>query len=253
MKRDQSLVIVIPTYNEALTLPLLIEELRGLALPAIRIMVVDDASPDGTAELAASLDDPDGVPITVLRRPGKAGLGRAYLEGFAAALAVDCDYVVQMDADGSHDPRFLAPMLQTAISTRADVVIGSRYAEGGVLDPSWPTSRRLLSRWGNFYARTILRIPIRDITAGYKLWRSSALRTMDLSAVRSGGYSFQIEMNYYAYLRGFTIIETPISFVERRAGRSKMSLKVKIEAAVNPFMLRMKKRSILRQRRESAA
>jgi len=236
-----ALTVVVPTYNEAESLPALVEALYALDLPDLRVLVVDDSSPDGTGRLAEELGERlrlGGEPfVRVLHRPQKQGLGRAYVAGMTRALEDGADFVVQMDADFSHEPAEIPKMLEALERTGAGVVIGSRYVPGGSLDPDWTRARRLLSVWANFYARTILRMDVRDITAGFKLWRREALLAVDLARITSDGYAFQIEMNWEARRRGYEIVEIPIYFRERREGASKMSFHVQAEAAIRPFQL----------------
>jgi dolichol-phosphate mannosyltransferase len=233
--------VVVPTYNEAENLPTLVEALYALDLPDLRVLVVDDSSPDGTGHLAEELGERlrrEGEPfVRVLHRPQKHGLGRAYVAGMTRALEDGADFVVQMDADFSHEPSEIPKMLDALERTGAGVVIGSRYVPGGSLDPDWTRARRLLSVWANLYARTILRMDVRDITAGFKLWRREALLAVDLARITSDGYAFQIEMNWEVQRRGYEIVEIPIYFRERREGASKMSFHVQAEAAIRPFQL----------------
>ena len=238
--------VVIPTYNEAENLPALVEALDALDLPDLRVLVVDDSSPDGTGrraeELGERLRRGDEPFVRVLHRPQKQGLGRAYVAGMTRALEDGADFVVQMDADFSHEPAEIPKMLAALERTGAGVVIGSRYVPGGSLDPEWTRARRWLSQWANFYARTILRMDVRDITAGFKLWRREALLAVDLARITSDGYAFQIEMNWEVRRRGFDIVEIPIYFRERREGASKMSFHVQAEAAIRPFQLLFRRR-----------
>jgi dolichol-phosphate mannosyltransferase len=238
--------VVIPTYNEAENLPALVEALDALDLPDLRVLVVDDSSPDGTGRLAEELGERlrrGAEPfVRVLHRPQKQGLGRAYVAGMTRALENGADFVVQMDADFSHEPAEIPKMLEAMERTGAGVVIGSRYVPGGSLDPDWTRARRLLSVWANFYARTILRMDVRDITAGFKLWRREALLAVDLVRITSDGYAFQIEMNWEVRRRGYEIVEIPIYFRERREGASKMSFHVQAEAAIRPFQLLFRRR-----------
>lgn len=238
--------VVIPTYNEAENLPALVEALDALDLPDLRVLVVDDSSPDGTGRLAEELGERlrrGAEPfVRVLHRPQKQGLGRAYVAGMTRALEDGADFVVQMDADFSHEPAEIPKMLEAMERTGAGVVIGSRYVPGGSLDPDWTRARRLLSVWANFYARTILRMDVRDITAGFKLWRREALLAVDLVRITSDGYAFQIEMNWEVRRRGYEIVEIPIYFRERREGASKMSFHVQAEAAIRPFQLLFRRR-----------
>ena len=233
--------VVVPTYNEAENLPALVEALYALDLPDLRVLVVDDSSPDGTGRIAEELGERlrrgEEPFVRVLHRPQKQGLGRAYVAGMTRALDDGADYVVQMDADFSHEPTEIPKMLEAIERTGAGVVIGSRYVPGGSLDPDWTRARRLLSVWANLYARTILRMEVRDITAGFKLWRREALLAVDLARITSDGYAFQIEMNWEVRRRGYEIVEIPIYFRERREGASKMSFHVQAEAAIRPFQL----------------
>jgi len=249
-----SLTVVVPTYNEADNLPTLVDALFALPLPNLRVLVVDDESPDGTGTLAEELaichNDGPRPRMAVLHRGRKSGLGRAYVAGMTQALGEGTEFVAQMDADFSHCPDYLPRMLGVLLSTGAGVVVGSRYVEGGKLDRQWSWSRRILSRWANFYARTILSMRVRDITAGFKIWRSEVLRAINLKSIDSDGYVFQIEMNYLCKILGYTIVEVPIDFMDRRRGRSKMSMAVKIEAALQPFQL-LWRHSRLRRSRAS--
>lgn len=224
---SKSLVIV-PTYNEIESLEALIGRLRQ-AVPDADVLVVDDASPDGTGELADRLATADPG-IAVLHRPGKDGLGRAYLAGFQRAIDGGYDYVVEIDADGSHDPDDLPAMLELA-AAGADLVIGSRWVDGGAVR-NWPWIRQAISRCGNWYARTALRSGIHDITAGYRVYRTSALIDLDLADVSSQGYCFQVELAWRLEKSGHRIAERPITFVERATGRSKMHVGIVIEALV---------------------
>ncbi|MGH8898425.1 MAG: polyprenol monophosphomannose synthase [Egibacteraceae bacterium] len=246
------LTVVVPTYNEADNLPTLVEALFALPLPNLRVLVVDDGSPDGTGSLAEELarrhNGKGRSRMTVLHQDRKAGLGRAYVAGMTQALDEGAEFVAQMDADLSHPPGCLPRMLGVLLSTGAGVVVGSRYVEGGRLDRKWSWSRRILSRWANFYARTILKMRVRDVTAGFKIWRSEVLEAIGLESINSGGYVFQIEMNYLCKKLGYAVVEMPIDFMERRSGRSKMSMAVKVEAALRPLELRWRHRHLQRIR-----
>jgi dolichol-phosphate mannosyltransferase len=222
--------IVVPTYNEAGSIERL---LRGVACALAqvapgdhRILVVDDGSPDGTARIAERVNTELGV-VEVLRRSAKDGLGRAYLAGFAHALAGGAQLVGQMDADLSHDPTHLPAML--AAAQDADLVLASRYVPGGGV-ADWGPLRRGLSRFGCAYARTLLGVPLRDLTGGFKLIRREVLEAIELESVRSQGYVFQIEITYRALLAGFRVVEVPIVFRDRTAGDSKMSARIALEA-----------------------
>lgn len=223
------ITIVLPTYNEAENLPKLVSALLSLPLE-LSVLVVDDHSPDGTGEIADQLSEQHPGKVSVLHRAGKLGLRSAYIEGFRKAFGMGADAVVQMDADFSHDPAVLTEMAGRIAS--CDVVIGSRYVKGGSLDERWPIWRKMLSAFGNFYARTILNFPLRDVTTGYRMWRREVLLSMPLDRIRSNGYIFLVEMAYVAYLMKYKVSEVPIHFADRRWGKSKMSLKIQLEAAV---------------------
>jgi len=222
------ITVVTPTYNEAENLPKLVSALFTLPLE-LRVLVVDDNSPDGTGVIADELAHQHPRRVRVLHRAGKLGLRTAYLEGFASALETDADAVVQMDADFSHDPSALAAMAERLAS--CDVVLGSRYVSGGSVDSRWPRWRRGLSAFGNFYARTILGLPLRDVTTGYRMWRRAALEGMPLHRIQANGYVFLVEMAYLAHILEYKIGEVPIYFADRRWGKSKMSFKIQAEAA----------------------
>jgi dolichol-phosphate mannosyltransferase len=222
--------LIIPTYNEAVNLERIVTaaraELSRVAAGSYRILVVDDNSPDGTGAIAATLAAA-GDDIQVLHRPGKAGLGQAYLAGFDRALRSGAEMVIEMDADFSHDPRYLPAMLEAARS--ADLVLGSRYvAGGGVRD--WGLARQLISRGGGLYARLVLGVHVHDLTGGFKVIHRRVLEAIDLPSVRAEGYVFQIEVTYRAVLAGFTVAEVPIVFADRTAGKSKMSARIALEA-----------------------
>jgi len=237
--RSAYVVVILPTYQEAANLPVILTALFALPLFRLCVLVVDDNSPDGTGQIAEQLADKYGRHrLGVVHRQGKEGLGKAYLAGMTQAMNFGADFIVQMDSDGSHGPEYLPGMLGTLLATGADVIIGSRYVVGASVGTEWPWYRKALSAFANSYVRFLLRLGIRDVTAGYKLWRASALEAIGLANVRSNGYSFQVEMNYRARLRGLKIVELPIHFADRREGESKMSLKVQLESALMPFKLR---------------
>ena len=223
------ITIVLPTYNEAENLPKLVSVLFSLPLD-LAVLVVDDNSPDGTGTFADELSEKNQDKVFVLHRAGKLGLRSAYLEGFQVAFGLGADAVVQMDADFSHDPAVLAEMARHIASHH--VVFGSRYVKGGSLAQGWPAWRKALSAFGNFYARTILDLPLHDVTTGYRMWRREALQNMPLERIRSNGYIFLVEMAYVAFLMGYDISEVPIHFADRRWGKSKMSLRIQLEAAI---------------------
>jgi dolichol-phosphate mannosyltransferase len=240
--RDAAVTVVLPTYNESANLPVVVGALLALPLPQLSVLVVDDESPDGTGKVADELAAAHPGRVAVVHRAAKEGLGRAYVDGMSRALDAGAEYVVQMDADLSHPPEYIPQLLGTLLSTRAGVVIGSRYVPGGSLAEEWGLDRRLLSGWANFYVETLLRLRIRDVTAGYKLWSREALLDVGLQRVHSNGYSFQVEMNYLAARNGHKIVEIPIHFEERHLGSSKMTLAVKLESAKLPFQLRRRYR-----------
>lgn len=229
------ITIVIPTYNEAENLPRLVSALFALPIPDLRLLVVDDNSPDGTGKLAEELSAQYDGRIGVLHRPGKLGLGSAYIQGFQRCLLEGAEAVLQMDADFSHPVEKIPELI--AILEQCDFAIGSRYVPGGRLDEHWPLWRKGLSAWGNFYARTILGMTIRDVTGGFKLWRAATLRAMPLEQIKSNGYVFQVEMNYAATRLGFSSREIPIYFADRRWGQSKMNFRIQIEAAIRVWQL----------------
>ena len=230
--------IVVPTYNEAVNLEPLLGGIRTAA-PDARVLVVDDSSPDGTGELADALAARDGN-VEVLHRPGKAGLGLAYVNGFAHTLRGGARYVVEMDADLSHDPRDVPRLLERA-RAGADLVLGSRYVEGGGVE-DWDLLRRVLSRGGCRYARTMLGVGIRDLTGGFKCFRAATLEAIRYETVRSQGYAFQVELTYRALARGLRVEELPITFRERTAGESKMSARIAAEAVWLVPALRLARR-----------
>ncbi|AEW96599.1 dolichyl-phosphate beta-D-mannosyltransferase [Streptantibioticus cattleyicolor NRRL 8057 = DSM 46488] len=240
------LTVVMPTYNEAENLPRMAEALIGLGLPGLRLLVVDDNSPDGTGEVAESLarhyNDETHTRVSVLHRTAKDGLGRAYVAGMDQAVADGAAYVLQMDADGSHPVEYVPQMLGTALATGAGFVVGSRYVSGGRLAEEWGLHRRLLSRWANTYVSSVLRTGLRDVTAGFAMWRADTVTAMRLSEVRSNGYSFQVELKYQAVRAGYTGVEVPIHFEERQIGASKMTAAVQIESAILPWRLRFDSR-----------
>lgn len=227
-------LVIIPTYNERENLIPLVGCLLELH-PALDVLIVDDASPDGTGALADALAQQTGR-VHVIHRSGKQGLGTAYVTGFRFALAHDYDLVVEMDADFSHRPSDLPRLLEAA--ARADVVIGSRYVPGGQA-VDWSLLRRCISRGGSLWARLVLGLPVHDATSGFKCFRRRALEVLDLDAIRSNGYAFQVEVNYLCYRRGFRIREVPIVFVDRRVGKSKMSTGIVLEAMLMVLKYRL--------------
>ena len=232
--------LILPTYNEAEN----IEALVRAALPQLEstgrehtILIVDDGSPDGTGQIADRLAE-EHEPVRVLHRSAKQGLGRAYLAGFEVALAGGADLVLEMDSDFSHDPADLPRLI--AAADAADLVLGSRYVPGGGVE-DWGIVRRALSRGGSAYARLLLGVPVRDLTGGFKCFHRRVLETIDLQGVHADGYGFQIELTYRAVQAGFRVAEVPITFRERRVGRSKMTARIALEAVWKVPALRLRR------------
>jgi len=231
------IVVIIPTYQERDNISPIVARVRS-SVPEADVLIADDNSPDGTGKIADELAAHDDH-VQVLHRPAKAGLGAAYVAGFGVALAAGYDVVVEMDADGSHQPEQLPRLLEALAS--ADVVLGSRWVEGGQVS-NWPKSREILSRGGNAYARVALGIPLRDATGGYRAYRAKVLRSFDLTTVRSQGYCFQVDLALRSWERGYRIVEVPITFVERELGASKMNRAIVIEALVRVAVWGVKRR-----------
>lgn len=243
------LSVVIPTYNEAENLPNLVSALFSLPIQDMRILVVDDNSPDGTGQVADALAESQPGKLSVLHRPGKMGLGTAYIQGFQKVLEEGAEAICQMDADFSHPPELLPDLVDTLQS--CDIALGSRYMPGGSVDRNWPYWRKGLSAFGNFYARLILRLPVRDVTGGYRVWHREALSGMPLDLVRSNGYAFQVEMTYVACKLGYCIKEIPFYFADRKWGQSKMSLRIQREAAIRVWQLLFEYRTLGRKSYQS--
>jgi dolichol-phosphate mannosyltransferase len=226
-------LVCLPTYNEQDNVVPMTEAILA-ATPDVDVLIIDDNSPDGTGQLA------DGIAgreprVKVLHRAGKEGLGKAYLAGFEWALGHGYDLILEMDADFSHDPKYLPGMLEAARS--ADLVLGSRNIPGGGT-VNWGVGRKIISRGGSFYARTILGIPVRDLTGGFKCFHRKVLESIDLPTVECSGYAFQIELTFRALRRGFRVVEFPIVFVDRRVGQSKMSKRIVLEALGKVWSIR---------------
>jgi dolichol-phosphate mannosyltransferase len=234
--------IVIPTYNEAGNLAPLATQLWSLPVAGVRILVVDDASPDGTGEQADALARAHPGRFEVLHRTGKLGLGTAYLAGFNHVIRQGAETIVQMDADFSHSPAYLPGFLEGLRG--ADVVVGSRYIPGGCLDDRWSLPRQALSRFGNVYARTILGMSLHDVTGGFRVWKRATLTAMPLDRIQSNGYVFQVEMAYVASRLGFRFLEMPIYFEDRRIGQSKMSFRIQVEAALRVWQVLLAHRAV---------
>jgi dolichol-phosphate mannosyltransferase len=225
-------VVVVPTYNERDNLPQLLTGL--LQYPALKVLIVDDKSPDGTGQMAEDIAREHPGRIDVLHRTGRRGFGRSLLEGLSRAIQGTADFVFQMDADLSHDPKYLAEMM--AAASDADLVIGSRYLHG-VSVVNWPLRRIILSAFANQYVRAVTRLSVRDCTSGFRCWRREALARLPMARLESEGYSLLVEMLYLAERSGCRIVESPIIFVERRQGVSKMSSRVMVESALTPWRL----------------
>ena len=226
-------LVIVPTYNERDNLPVITEEL--LAIPGIHILIVDDGSPDGTGDVADVLARSRPDRVAVVHRTGRRGFGRSYIEGMQHALLhTDASLICQMDADLSHLPADLPRLLDAA--AHADLVIGSRYVRGGRV-VNWPRRRIMLSSFANHYVRLLTRMPVRDVTSGYRCWRRDTLRRIPLPLLRSDGYAFQVETTWHAHAVGARVVEVPITFVERRQGQSKLSGRVIVESAFLPLRL----------------
>jgi len=225
-------LVIVPTYNERANLVPLLERL--LAIPDLRVLIVDDASPDGTGQIADAYAAANRARVQVLHRTGKRGLGLSYIDGMYVALRTDATHICQMDADLSHNPADVPRLLQAA--EQADFVIGSRYVAGGHIE-NWPLHRRMLSAFANRYIRAITRLPIRDCTSGFRCWRREALERLPLASIRSDGYAFIVELAWEASRAGLRCTEVPITFVERREGASKLSSGVIMESAIVPWRL----------------
>lgn len=225
-------LVVVPTYNERDNLPLLVPEI--LKVPGTEVLVVDDQSPDGTGAVADALATQHPGRVHVLHRTGRRGLGVSYVDGFRRAVQTDADVVVQMDADRSHDPQHLPAMIAAAAT--ADLVVGSRYLHG-ISVVNWPLRRIVLSLFANAYIRAVTGLGVRDCTAGYRCWRREALARLPLDRIASEGYSFQVEMTFLAASQGFRVVESPIIFIERREGASKLSSGILLESLMAPWRL----------------
>jgi dolichol-phosphate mannosyltransferase len=234
MTTGRKALLCLPTYDERENLAPMIDAILA-AVPQVDVLVIDDNSPDGTGRLADEIAAREAR-VRVLHRAGKEGLGRAYLAGFAWALDRDYGLVLEMDCDFSHDPSYLPGML--AAAEEADLVLGSRYVEGGGT-VNWGLLRKLISRGGSFYARTILGLSVRDLTGGFKCFRREVLEAIDLPSVECTGYAFQIELTYRAARRGFRVREIPIVFADRRVGHSKMSRRIVLEAIRKVWSIRL--------------
>ena len=231
---ESPVYVVVPTYNEADSIGILIERVCALG-PRYRVLVVDDSSPDGTAKIVEALAAGNPDRIQLLSRPKKQGIGRAYVAGFELALKSETALIAQMDADLSHDPDDLRRLVEA--TSDADLALGSRYIKGGDT-AGWPRHRKLISRIGGRYARTVLNVPIQDLTGGFKVYRREALEALDIDRIASDGYVFQIETTYKTILNGFRVVEVPIHFIDRVAGKSKLSRRIVLEATLVVWKLK---------------
>ena len=236
--RRLKVAVVIPTYNERENLPVLITELRALGIEDLGFVIVDDGSPDGTGQLADELAADYAGVFEVIHRERKQGLGRSYIAGFTRALELGAEQIVQMDADLSHSPAEVPEML--AMLSDADVVTGSRYAQGGGVDPSWSFARRQISFWGGFGIRLVLGLKVKDATSGFKAFRRSALEAIRLDGLKLSGYGFQPEVTYRAQKAGLRVAEHPFVFMDRTAGKSKMSAGIALEALYRLLLIRLR-------------
>lgn len=239
-----NLLVITPTYNEARNLIPLTQRVLALPIEGIHLLIVDDNSPDGTGQIAEQLKAKNPGSISVIHRRGKLGLGSAYIEGMRKGLESGANAVAQMDADLSHPPELLVELYNSL--KLADIALGSRYIEGGGVDRNWPLWRKGLSSFGNFYARTILNLPVRDATGGFRVWKSESLGKMPLNRIKSNGYAFQVELTYVATLLNYSIVEFPFYFPNRESGRSKMSLSIQIEAAYRVWKMWFEYRDLRR-------
>jgi dolichol-phosphate mannosyltransferase len=230
-------LVIVPTYNERQNLPTVAAQLMGQA--NVRLLVVDDQSPDGTGDIADDLAREYAGRVEVLHRTGRRGLGRSYIDGFRAALESPAEVICQMDGDLSHDPAQLPSII--AATATADLVVGSRYVPQGAI-VNWPLRRRLLSRVANMYIRQVTRLDVRDCTSGYRCWRRAALTALPLDRITSDGYSYLVETLFMAAQAGARVAEVPITFVERRQGESKLSRAVLIESMLMPWRLAVTRR-----------
>lgn len=243
VQTSSSLFIVLPTYNERENLPLMVDALFALGISDLHILIVDDNSPDGTGTLADNLAAQHPRTIHVLHRTEKNGLGPAYVAGFKQAITLGADYIIQMDCDFSHQPKYIPELMKTI--KNSDLVIASRFVKGGSVDENWSFYRKLLSWFANrIYTPIILGIPVYDATGGYRIWRRDTLVGLDLERIRSNGYVFQVEMAYVASKLGFRVTEMPIYFPDRVRGDSKMDVRIQIEAALRVWQVMMRHRGL---------
>jgi dolichol-phosphate mannosyltransferase len=246
-------IVVIPTFNEKENITQIIEAVLDLNIADLSMLIVDDNSPDGTGKMADELAAKHTGKVDVLHRTERNGFGAAYVAGFKKAISMGADYIIQMDADFSHQPKYI-PQLITTLEKGSDLVIASRYAQDGGVDEGWSWYRKLLSWFANrVYVPTLLGLPIHDATAGYRIWRWQTLVGLDLDRVRSTGYVFQVELSYVTQRLGFKIDEIPIYFPDRERGISKMSFRIQLEAALRVWQVMMRHRALNPQMRRTEA
>lgn len=227
------LMVVIPTYNEAEALPVITEQIFELPIESLNLLVVDDNSPDGTGAIAEELAAKHPGRMFVLHRTDKRGFGPSYVDGFKRAIELGAELIIQMDADGSHQPKYISDLITAMEKKNADVVIGSRFTRGGGVDETWHVYRKMLSWFANrVYVKTLLGIDVADATGGFRIWKRNTLIGLDLDRVRSSGYVFQVETAYVASRLGYKVSEVPIYFPDRKLGISKMSARIQLEAAM---------------------
>lgn len=239
-----NVMVVLPTYNESENLPVMLDALLNMQEVALRVLVVDDGSPDGTGQIADAAAEKNPGRVFVLHRAEKAGLGPAYIAGFRRAMELGADRIIQMDVDFSHQPRYI-PELLAKLESGYDLVIGSRWIKGGGVDKRWSAFRKLLSWFANgVYVRLVLGMPVSDATAGYRAWKRDTLVGMGLERIGANGYVFQVEMAYVAYKLGYRLAETPIYFPDRERGQSKMGSHIIFEAAIRTWQILLRHRSL---------
>jgi dolichol-phosphate mannosyltransferase len=237
-----NVTIILPTFNEAENIPRLVQAIFALPRSDINLLFIDDNSPDGSGQIINELVKQHPTRIQGIHREGKLGLGSAYIHGFRSLFNTDVEAIGMMDSDFSHDPARLPEMI--AGLEKADLVLGSRYVAGGSVDLEWPLWRKGLSAWANFYARTILGLPTKDATTGYRMWRTEALMALPIDRIISSGYVFLVEMAYLAHKLGYRIAEVPIYFADRKWGKSKMDFRMQVEAAIRVWQVRFAYRDL---------
>jgi dolichol-phosphate mannosyltransferase len=237
-----NVTIILPTFNEAENIPRLVQAIFALPRSDINLLFIDDNSPDGSGQIINELVKQHPTRIQGIHREGKLGLGSAYIHGFRSLFNTDVEAIGMMDSDFSHDPARLPEMI--AGLEKADLVLGSRYVAGGSVDLEWPLWRKGLSAWANFYARTILELPTKDATTGYRMWRTEALMALPIDRIISSGYVFLVEMAYLAHKLGYRIAEVPIYFADRKWGKSKMDFRMQVEAAIRVWQVRFAYRDL---------